>query len=336
MSKSLLLFLAIVIFLAGCTTPPSDPTLKNDVIAIENYFVSSVSPYENTPVILQFDIVNNGDQSTPYSEVEFFDVPGFSINSLKCEPSHVSRSGVNNKCFFDGNAFLEPLDRRTITVGLTPNEQISSPTPHTVSIAVRYVYFGSRDVSIPVIDGQTRTKPLSSFRENEPSVGPVVLNIDPSLERSVQVGDKTIHENWAVGGSTPLPFLVRFEFKHIGSLKERILDINVSDLRLDLGGLSAEGICDFCIPSEGCNHPIEFYVPDLSAGYFQNINVLKDMLDDYDHFSKKSVRIPTESLICTFKPVPSPQPEYSATISAMFAYKYEIIKTQDFVIQPLP
>ena len=348
----LIIFLGLTVFVAGCAEEkPAELKFKNDVVTIENYFVSNVAPYEKGETNIQFELHSNGDRQIPYLEIEFFDIPGFEIfGSIQCP---IGRAEGTSKCVYDVNKALEPLDVRSITIQLKSNEDVTSPTPHTVSFAVRYTYFGSRDVSIPVIDGETRKQPLTKLRQSGPSTGSVALDMDPSIEREIIVGDKTIKEYWAVGGSSPLPFLTKFKFRHVGSLPEKVKDVNItlSSLRLKNIGLSQEGRCDFCnIATSGCKNQFNQINTDIGSlgnvldadkTRFYKISPphvvfhLKNSPTDYNFYSSKSIAVPFDTLICTFKPNIR-QPEYSASISAFFAYKYEFIKRQDFVVQPLP
>lgn len=333
MKVLMIIFVGLVIFLAGCVKEnPTELKFKNDIVTIDNYFVSNVAPYEKGETSIQFDIHNNGDRKIPYLEVEFFDIPGFEIvsNSLKCEPEPISRVS-GSKCIFaendvDKNA-LEPLDARSITIQLNSTENISSPTPHTISFAVRYIYFGSGQASIPVIDGVTRKQPLTKFRLSDPSVGPIVSDIDPSIEREVVVGDKTIKENWAIGGANPLPFSAKFKFKHIGTI-EKVKDVNISqyNVRFGISGLDVSDSCgDF-----------KAFGPGAITDKFEIDGVTYQFpAKGTSYFSTKHVLVPFDILSCTFKPNIN-QPEYSASISVFFTYKYEFIKSQDFVVQPLP
>ncbi len=430
MKLLLIIFVGLTILFAGCVEEnPTEAKFKNDVVTIENYFVSNVAPYEKGETSIQFEIHNNGYQTIPYLEVDFFDVPGFTVTNLECQvfgedknfyritknhfldtlfveanklrpyidrnyfdniasdtnfvdqekldtllPDVVTTDMINvilktrfldifesertklleelysklqpiPKCTFRG---IETLDVRSISLQLNSIEEISSPTPHTVGFAVRYTYFGSRDVGIPVIDGETRKQPLTKLRQSDPSVGPVALDIDPSIEREIIVADKTIKEHWAIGGRNPLPFLTKLKFEHIGSLSEKVKDVNITltSLRLSLNGLNKEGTCDFCnITTQDCRDNLKvsnlgqslydnrklFYKVSPTADLFQ----LEKTPANYSLYSTKSASVPFDTLVCTFRPT-SNQPEYSASISAFFAYKYEFIKSQDFVVQPLP
>lgn len=331
-----ILSLVFIVLLAGCASKPAgEGGLKNDVVTIENYFVSPVAPYEKSPVTMQFDVKNNGDQTVPYLEVDFFDTPGFKILDLiNCERGFVQ----GNKCIFEN---VEPLDLGTVTLKLMPVSDVISPTPQTVSFAVRYVYLGSREITIPVIDGETRKQPLTQSRESSPSVGPVVLEINPELDRQVSVDGKTISQRWAAGGKNPLPFIVKFKFNHIGNIKEKVTDINISlsSFRLHVQGLDFQSLCsDFCnISKSECLKNIPNREALIDGKYFVNLgsNYYKLNLPDTEFYSTRSPQIPTDAFICTFEPNIQ-QPEYSATIAGHFAYKYEFIKKQDFVIQPLP
>ncbi len=358
-----LLLLALVVFLAGCTTQ-KEAELSDNVVTIENYFVNPVAPYERNPVTMQFDVKNNGDQTIPYLEVDFFDLPGFRIidkTDIKTVTEHDktketvstlietgldcgigARKGIESKCVFTN---FEPFEVSTISIKLISTYDVSSPTPQTASFAVRYVYLGSREISVPVIDDSTRKQPLTKSRESPASVGPVVLDIEPSLDRQISADGKSATEWWAVGGKNPLPFIVKFKFDHIGSIKEKVTDINISvgSFRLHVNGLDAQQPCnDFCFKSEGgCLANIDSsdrlatftgtYVANLGPKYYK----YNPDISNGELYSTKSPRMSTDVFICTFKPNKQ-NPEYSATIEGNFVYKYEYIKKQDFVIQPLP
>ncbi len=358
--------LGVVIFFAGCAQQETEPAVKNDIVTIENFFVSDVTPYEKGKVSMQFVIKNNGDETLPWLEVEFFDTPGFDISSLKCEPLGTP-SGDKRKCVFGEENELEPFDSRDITIEMTSNKDVSSPTPHTTSIAIRYVYFGSRDVAVPVIDGETRKQPLTKLKQSEPSPGPISLDINPSIEREVVVDDKIVRDNWAVGGDSPLPFLTKFKFAHLGTLaKVKDVNITLASLRLKVNGLDQEGVCDFCdITQDACKNEFNkiktgsdadkesFGTDELgkilspsesrkSSNIFYGISPahltfnLKEAPDGYIIYSTKSVLVPFGTLVCTFRPESKPLPEYSASISTFFAYKYEFIKKHNCVNQTKP
>ncbi|MBI2542803.1 MAG: hypothetical protein HYW24_01315 [Candidatus Aenigmarchaeota archaeon] len=327
--------LSLFVLVAGCIDGNHTIVNKNDVVTIENYFVTDPAPFTSTsskPVRtnIQFDVFNNGDQKIPYLEVDFFDLSGFTSDSINCG-SFAEKDG--NKCIFTGerNSLL-PLDSRSITMSLITPKNIESPTPYTVSFAVRYVYHGFRQVNIPIIDGVTKKEPTTQFKQSEPSVGPVVLDIEPSIERTIQVDDQTVKQYWGIGGDNPLPFFTKFKFSHIGTVEGRIKDVNITrtNVRFGVSGLqtASDSICsDFkgYDPAEIGSNPSEF-----------NIDGIKFSIpEQMSQFSTKHVLVPFDTLFCTFL-ADQKTPEYAATISAYFAYKYEFIKSQEFAVQPLP
>ncbi len=308
---------------------------RNDVVTIENYFVSDKAPYTSTPsnevrTTIQFEVRNNGDQKVPYLEIDFFDVSGFSIAKqgaeLKLNCGHVGQQ-VGPKCIYAGDNALDPLDSRDIIVTLKSPEGIQSPTPYTVSFDVKYLYFGSRDFNIPVIDGTTKKQPSSKLRQSDASTGPVMLEIEPSIERTIKVGDETTSQHWAISGDNAFPFVTKFKFSHIGTVQGKIKDINITagNVSIKTSGLGISGSCDF---NKGTMSSFSVSIPGGSKYEVPNTQ-------GYDFISAKSVVVPLNNLICTF--IPNQKlAEYTATISAAFAYQYEYIMTQSFVVQPSP
>lgn len=162
----IVVFVVIILYFVVFKSPSSSNQLnfKNDVLTVENYFVTDVTPYATSgdkkgTTNIQFNLVNNGDQKIQYAEVDFFDLSAFGIESLNC--GHGVRT--DSKCVFKD---FPSLDSSLIVLNLRTPGGITSPTTFTVSYAIRYVYFGTRDANIPVIDGITVKQPTSPFRQS--------------------------------------------------------------------------------------------------------------------------------------------------------------------------
>ena len=332
---------AVVLFLLfspnfrGGGGPGLQPKYKNDVVTIENYFVSDKAPYTSTSsnevkTTIQFEVRNNGDQAIPYLEIDFFDLSGFSIardgEKIKLNCGNLGHQ-TGNKCVYSGANAIDSLDGRDVSIILRSPEGIQSPTPYTISFGIRYLYSGSRDFNIPVIDGTTKKQPSAQLRQSQASIGPVVLEIEPAIERTIKVGDETIKQYWGISGDNAFPFVTKFRFNHIGTVQGRIKDINITEgnVSLKLSGLDVFGACDF---DKGATNSFSINIPGGSKYEVPNTQ-------GYNFISKKPVAIPFNNLICTF--IPNQKlAEYTATISVAFAYQYEYIMAQNFVVQPSP
>ncbi|MBI2084076.1 MAG: hypothetical protein HYT70_00460 [Candidatus Aenigmarchaeota archaeon] len=307
---------------------------KNEVVTIEKIFVSAKAPYTSTdsdPVktTIQFEVHNNGDQDIPYLEIDFFDLSGFSIDAegsrLKLNCGLGEQAGA--RCIYSGSNSLTSLDSREVSITLVAPKDIKSPTPYTISYGVKYLYFGTRDFNIPVIDGTTKKQPSSQLRQSTPSIGPVAVEIEPAIERTLTVGDETIKQYWGISGDNAFPFITKFKFNQVGAVQGKLKDINLTDgnVTVKLTGLDTSGLCDF-----GKTAASSFSLTLPGGSKYEVPNT-----QGYNLVSKKPVVIPFNSLLCTFTPNQK-LPEYTATISAAFAYQYEYIMTQEFVVQPSP
>ncbi|MEM5813950.1 MAG: hypothetical protein QXP82_02440 [Candidatus Aenigmatarchaeota archaeon] len=294
----IIISIIFVIFLAGCVQKPtkSEIQFKNDVVTIENLIVDTTAPYSENKVNIEFDIQSNADRVIPQITVNFFDIPGFSEPSLDC--------GLNNAKIDDRICRynqLESLDSIHVRMTLKANK-VESPTPFVVSFSVEYSYNGMREAVIPVINPLIRKEPSFKFSQSEPTVGPILFEIQPLLEREKIVGDKTIKEYWAIKDQE---FTTKFVLKDVGTIKN-VLPINIPNGLVglsDLINLEKGEICDFSGTSS-------MGIP-----------------------STKPVNKTFDTLICTFKPK-SNQDEFTGIIKINYTYTYEFIRSVNFVVQP--
>ncbi|MBI2005447.1 MAG: hypothetical protein HYS80_01670 [Candidatus Aenigmarchaeota archaeon] len=329
----------LIIFLAGCAEQKTaEVQFKNDVITIENYVVDNVAPYAGEQVHISFDLKNNGDKPVKWIDVSFFDTPGFevTVDSLECSEFGSKIGNINEKsCRFgdeDGKMPIDSLDTRSVKITLKSSKNINSPTPFTASFSVMYrygsisqqnTYFfsGERTVLIPIVDTTFRKEPSSKFSQSNPTTGPIVFDIIPSLEREKIVDGKTIKEYWGVVDSSgPRSFQTKFVMRKIVSegamkdipiasgsdckdpkKKEGCVSIQLTSLKID----PKSSICNFNdFPTQGTNKII--------------------------------VNEKNNTLVCIFTPVtPSGfTPEFIGSITIQYNYDYEIVRKQNFVVYP--
>jgi len=303
------------------TIQPYNPQYKDDIITIEDYYVSDTNPYVNSGAMISFLVKNNGEYNVPYVKVKFA-VPGFEIagDGLYCEgtDAFVADSRNSGSCTFNkSNSFgeLQPFDTRSISLSLkTPNINILSPMTFTVSYTVEYNYSGFKKMDIPIVNSTTRKEPLSEYSESTATYGPIKLAFEPPVGRERVEQGRTVQEYFGVDTN---PIRVKMKFTQTSSSTPEIEVGKVSlDLRGSLKKASVGGTplpCDFCESSEAaCLGKKEGYL-----------------------VSTKSVDIPGE-LVCNFQSVGFEGPETTATIWAEFNYTYSYSKYQRFEVQPIP
>lgn len=314
-----LVLVGLMVFISGCAKQkPTEVQFKNDLITVENFVVSDISPYENGEVTIEFDVMNNGDKPVSTVEVNFFDIPGFDIKQKDGQPQLfcVGGSPGDRKCTYQK---LEPLDTRHITIKLVA-KPVESPTPYRISFSVNYrcdfeqrglsirtTCMGSRQAIIPIIDGVLKKEPSFKFSQSDPDFGPIVIDIQPTLERTKVVGDKTIKEYWGTVGQT---FTTKFVLRHVGKVEGKIKPVNILKEELilqDATGLNViQNDCKDFVKDSGVNPPLP---------------------------SQKTINETFNMLICAFQPT-STEPESIATTKVWYAYSYEFIRSVDFVVQP--
>lgn len=286
------------------------PKYKNDIITVESSTISNSNPYSGSTTTLTFLIKNNGDRVLDGVEVNFFNVPGFSITEVRCE----AVESQNRACIYTD---IDPLDTRETSLVLQA-PTVNSPTSLTISYYIKYDYFGYRTANIPIIDGRYRTKPFSQFSQSTPSYGPVVLEFESRVGSTRTEDSKTIKEYWSRVNE---PFEVKMNFKHIGSSSLgsiKPVNLTAGSVKLDLNNslIKVEGApCNFCSITE----------PDCPVK--KDSNYL---------FSNKNVLVPG-ILICNFvNSTFFEEPEMTAVINVEFSYTYQFTRTESFTVQPLP
>ena len=308
--------LICIVILSGCTEEMQTVKYSNDVISIEEYYVSNLKPYAGSATTLSFFIQNNGEEPIPRVEVNFFDVYGFEILELKCQGTQPDEE--KKICIFDSsNSYgeLEPHDVRQITLTLKA-PHIKKESKFTLSYYVNYSYSGFKKADIPVIDGETRTKPTGTFSESSATYGPIQLNFQPPVGGVRKEDGKEIKEYWSVQGR---PFEVKMSFIYASDLrtkKTRNVVIKSGDVNLTLKGPIERAknlYCDFCGADD----------PDCP------------ITSDNNLYSKKAIKIPS-TLKCNFESLQKNlPPEVTATLWVEFSYTYEFIKTETFTVKPL-
>jgi len=326
----LLLGLVLVVFLSGCDEQQTEELpYKNDILTIEEYFVSDRKPYETSIVMIELLLKNNGEESITWAKVGF-KAPGFEIDDLSCEGSSGKIEGDECYCIFDSShAFgeIESLEnageRRVILALKTDDKDLMHPYPLTVTYTIEYNYSGFRKMDIPIIDGITLTKPLSEYSQSSATYGPILIKFE-SPERGERIEDgQTIKEYWGVRNT---PFNVRMKFTHIGSgsigeIKDPKIEAGM--VKLDLRGSLEIATVD------STELPCDFY--KKGEYYISN--------DRKDKPPLKEVKIPGE-LMCNFQSTvfteDYTEPETTASIWVEYNYTYSYTNSQEIEVQPLP
>lgn len=292
----LLALLAIIIFISGCVQ--QEQPYKNDVITIEGYSVYTYGPYSGSNTGIDFYVLNNGDKKVDEVDVTFFDMPGFDVTSLRCNNNMVT----NKECVFND---IEPGDVGLVSLELKApitNEIKQLP----ISFSVSYKNSGTRLVNIPIVDGIEKKTPTLKFYQSNPSYGPILLEIQPDLEKEIKTPTSTVKEYWGVAGRT---FNVNFIFKDVGTVE------------------SSDKITTNLLPGS------------IKITYSKNYLEPQDPCDFKDSVSNKSMTIPDadekkNTLICNFKAKSGTQTEYLAQIQVDYTYTYEYRRTETFTVYP--
>jgi len=311
MKKDILLAsLVLTVVMSGCVIPSdSELSYSDDVITIEDYYVSNVEPHPNEVVTIEFVIQNNGEETVPRVEVGFPTHPGFEITELFCEGGSIMD---DDACVFDSSSQfgeIESLDSRRVLIELkTIDVKLLDPQTYTTYYYVKYDHTGFREMNIPVIDGTTITEPQSQYSESSATYGPIQMSFELVPRGESVVDGRTIKKYWGVG---EMPLKVEMHFTHAGSNSIGTISdpvIESGDVEIDLRN------------SLTSTRPCDFYTEDSSTS-----SVL---------ISDDDVKIPGE-LSCNFMSVPFDDPETTATIRAEFDYEYRFDNYEQFEIQPV-
>jgi hypothetical protein len=288
----------------GSYQPPS-VTYSNDIITVEKFEISETEPAPTTVVELSFYIKNNGDETVPKVEANFFSPFGkgetdFKINSIECEDGNSFTTTQENLVIGGGCEFKEVKegDMRLVKLKFTtPSKAPLAPVPYSLRYFIKYDYFGYRIANIPVVDGVTVKEPIIDFSQSQPTYGPVQLEFEPPIGGKEKVGETIIERYWGVKGRK---FKVGITLKHVGTL-EKVYPININSIKLSLSQLKEEKPCDF-----------------------ENLEI------------KSKVLYPDKPLkfVCYFLPT-GEDPQFLAQIKAEFNYVYQFEKEQTILVTPL-
>jgi hypothetical protein len=182
-----------------------------------------------------------------------------------------------------------------------------------------------KQMNIQIVDGTTRTSPLSPYSESTATYGPIAVSFEPPVGSTHVEGDQTIKDYWGIKDT---PIKVKMKFTNIGSSSMGVIkdmQIDAGDIVLTLGSLKRasvedEGVvtklwCDFCEPGETFDSKA---CPGTTEGYM---------------YSKEDLKVPGE-LTCNFQSLQFSSPEITGTIFARFEYTYKYTRTQVFDVQP--
>jgi|GEM_PF-3270491 len=314
------LVVMLVVFLCGCDEGGESSEADKyvaDLITIEDHTVTRTDPYAGSITTISFLVKNNDDnygEYVSYVEVDFFDIPGFEVNSLECEGGKVQdRDNKIYKCIFDDSqteGAIESDDMRAVSISLkAPSKDVvHTPMDLTVSYLITYHVDAFRESSVPIINSFRIEKPTTEFSQSVHADGPIFVEFKPPVGGTHEEEGKTVEEHWGVAGE---PFELKLEFEDKG--KASVGDVqNVvlkkGDITLNIPGMkkSDELTCDF------------------EQGDTSTVLV-----------SEKDVEVP-DDIVCNLETVGTVEsPQITATLSAEFSYDYVFIKKQKFTIRPI-
>lgn len=236
---------------------------------------------------------------------------------------------------------IDPLDTRSVKFILRTPKNINSPTPFTVSFSVTYrygsvqqanTYFfsGERTAIIPVIDPDFKKEPSSKFSQSNPTIGPIVFDIIPSLEREKVVDGKTIKEYWGVVDRT---FQTKFVMKKIvseGTLKDIHADTYTPTNRPTVDCKNKFG--SVLVGKDSC---IELQLTNLQVAT-EKCNFVKVGNKESFIINEIIVNEKNNTLVCSFTPTSQSgfTSEFTGIITIQYNYDYEIVRKQNFVVYP--
>jgi len=288
------------------TIPTPEIEYKNDIISIEDLYISNSKPYAGSPVIIEFLVQNNGDEKVDWVKVNFYDIPeaedGFKVKKLDCQDTQPQ----DNKCIFEGENAIDSLDLRKVSLTLEapPEEVIVSPLEFIIRYSIEYNYSGYRKATIPIIDAETRLKPLGKFTESKSSYGPIQLDFELVPRGETKIETQVVKEYWGVPNQ---PLEIKFSFNDVVK-KAKSINITKGNVKLNISNLTETEMypCDF--------------------------NRTGDTL-----VSTRDVLVSKEKLLCYFlNSSVILQPEISTMVSAEFIYNYEFKDSQKITVQPIP
>jgi hypothetical protein len=310
----LLLCLALVsaVALSGCLTnqsPTTTASYKNDVVTVEDYYVSNLQPYAGSETTMSFLVQNNGEQ--PVGRVKVSLSSNMEMVDLRCSgaASYDTGSGVRY-CVFDASndaGSIEPFDVRSVELRLNANDLVSKPTEFVVSYSVEYDYAGYRKADLPVVDGTTVRTASSSYSQSTASYGPVLLSFELPARGTHKEDGQTVTDYWGVRGE---PFEVVMKLTDVASSKSKSKNLVLAKGSIMLDTKKSLQVAD--------GMPCDFDV-DASTGYL---------------YSSKDVKVPGE-LRCSFKSYDFSEPETFATLWAEYSYTYGYTLTEKFQVQPV-
>jgi hypothetical protein len=302
--KKLILFLILVAFLSGCSTSDTSKVYSNNVISLEYYSISSLNPYAGSTTKIEFEVMNKGTDPINDVEIDFFDLPGFTILGLECQ---LGQKKDDHTCLFDS---LESLDSKRVNLNLQApgGDFIKAPTKFTISYSVKYKHSGFRQANIPIVDGITLTQPKGKYVASTPSYGPISVEFSPPVGRETKTGKQTVKEYWGVKGNA---FEMKMSFKDVGDssgIQKVPTTISANDITIKLESLvvAENAPCSF----EGST----------------SLTAEEDLIVPVSG---------SKSLTCNFKSTDFREAERLGTVQVSFNYVYKFLKSETFTIYPL-
>ena len=298
----ILVFLPIVLFLAGCISGPRpvEPIqLSNDIVRLKDYEVSTINPYPGSETVISFWLENTNDKDVTVT-VDFFNVPSNLNAELSCG-GYRAVAVPPYRC----SIFLAAFDSKPVKLDMSmPRDNILSPVPYTIVYSINYTWTGYRSANVPIIDGVTRKEPTSQFLQSLPSYGPVHVEFQLPVGRTYKTDKETITEHWGLMGRS---FEIKMNFKHVGN------------------------------PQGDIEEPFVI-TPDKIKVITTNVVIARDpVYCAFDRATKLyplKLEVPGE-LACNFEPMGTPvNGELEGIVAVDYTYNYKFTRTETIIEQP--
>ncbi len=227
----LLILLAVIIFLSGCTTQNGGQTYNNEVIKVDVEAPQKVLPNQNIDITLSISNTNANPVSN--LDVVMTDTYGLDIASINCDRG----TKIDGGCHFDSVAGFENL-RINYKTGV-PSTYVTGATSVQVNpeITITYDYSGQTVWTIPIVKknyaGTISTKPPTS------TAGPIQATIQRGLDESSQEQTDRLAED----GYLFITITLNDALGNPITITKDNLWVKL--INLDIDKSTSENVCDF-------------------------------------------------------------------------------------------
>ena len=228
----------LILFLSGCTNGPIASGCSDEGLAIVDYNVNPLAKlYPGDVIAITFWLENKGSYDANNVVIKFFDIPGFEVDSIKCDGVNfggdectISKIETDEGCFGD---------RKMVEAHL---RVLPDTVKETVSFSVEYDYHGYSRLSFNIWERGTQTQ--RGNKDKSDTFGPVKVDIDSEflLKRIVNDRTETITE-WVEEGQR---FMLKVDVRDVGGSQYKSGgEITTNNFKIGLDYITPVGECNF-------------------------------------------------------------------------------------------